>query len=166
MKKLTVLLLAIAAFMYSQAQSPLPKGRSQFNAGIGLSEWGVPFYLGLDLGVHSDITIGGEVSFRSYNENWKGSSYRHNIVGIAGNGNYHFNTLFNIPQQFDFYAGLNLGFYIWSSPSGYDGDHNSGLGLGAQIGGRYYFSKNAGINLEFGGGNAFTGGKFGLSFKL
>jgi hypothetical protein len=72
----------------------------------------------------------------------------------------------NIPSNFDFYAGLNIGFYIWSSPNNYYGTHSSGLGLGAQVGGRYFFSKNAGLNLEFGGGNAFSGGKFGLTFKL
>jgi hypothetical protein len=40
------------------------------------------------------------------------------------------------------------------------------VGLGAQIGGRYYLSDKVGLNLEFGGGNAFSGGKFGVSIKL
>jgi len=40
------------------------------------------------------------------------------------------------------------------------------LGLGAQVGGRYYISNKVALNLEFGGGNAFSGGKFGLTFKL
>jgi outer membrane immunogenic protein len=163
-------LLLIAAFVLVSGltfgQSALPKGNAQLNLGFGLSGWGVPFYIGLDYSVHDDITIGGEFSYRSYRENWHSDYYRHNIMGFSGNANYHFNTILEIPRNWDFYAGLNIGFYAWSSPDGYEGDHASELGLGGQIGGRYYFNNKVGINLEFGGGNAFSGGKFGLSIKL
>jgi outer membrane immunogenic protein len=64
------------------------------------------------------------------------------------------------------YAGANVGFNIYHSPDDYNGDDVSGLGLGLQVGGRYYFHKKTGINLEFGGGNAFSGGKLGLTIKL
>lgn len=159
----------IAAALLSHsahAQSPLPRGQSQLNVGVGLSEWGIPFYVGLDYSVHKDITIGGELSYRAYRENWRNVFYQHSIIGIAGNGNYHFNSLLRISSNWDLYAGLNIGFYIWSSPETYGGSRSSGLGLGGQVGGRYYFSNSVGINLEFGGGNAFSGGKFGLSIKL
>ena len=160
----TLVLLLTSGFAF--CQSPVSVGTSQLNLGVGFSNWGVPFYLGIDYGVEKDITIGGEFSYRSYDENWKSNYYHHNIMGFSGNGNYHFNRVLNIPQKWDLYAGLNLGFYVWSSPDTYSGSHNSGLGLGAQIGGRYYLSKKVGLNLEFGGGNAFSGGKFGLSIKL
>lgn len=159
---IVILILSIAVF----AQSPVDKGQMQFNAGIGLSSWGIPVYLGLDYGVHPDITVGGELTFRSYHEKWEGYRYNHSVVGIAGNGNYHFNRILNIPSKWDFYAGLNLGFYIFNSPSDYPGSHTSGLDLGGQVGGRYYFSEKFGINLEFGGGNAFKGGKLGISLKF
>ena len=148
------------------AQGPISKGQSQINLGVGLSSWGVPVYLGFDYGVHPDITLGAELSFRSYNDNWNHNKYNHSIIGFLGNANYHFNNVLSIPSPWDFYAGLNLGFYSWSSPNDYEGSHNSGVGLGAQIGGRYYFSNKVGVNLEFGGGNAFSGGKFGLTFKI
>ena len=148
------------------AQAPIAVGQSQFNAGVGFSSWGVPVYLGFDYGVHPDITLGAEISFRSHSERRAGSRYNHSIIGISGNANYHLNRILNIPSNWDFYAGLNLGFYIWSSPDGYDGSGSSGLGFGGQIGGRYYFTETFGLNLEFGGGNAFSGGKFGLSIKL
>ena len=157
-----LLITAISVF----AQGPISKGQSQINAGVGFSSWGVPVYFGFDHGVSQDITLGGELSFRSYDDNWSGRSYNHSVVGILGNANYHFNTILNIPSDWDFYAGLNLGFYNWSSPNDYDGSHTSGLGLGAQIGGRYYFSNNVGINLEFGGGNGLSGGKFGITIKI
>jgi outer membrane immunogenic protein len=166
MKKLVVLALLFVSVISVRAQYPLAKGEKQLNAGFGFSGWGVPVYVGLDFGVHPDISVGGELSFRSYSDNIIGSKYSHTIFGISGNGNYHFNNILEIPRDWDFYAGLNLGFYIWSSSSNYPGDHSSKLGLGAQVGGRYYFNSRWAINLEFGGGNAFSGGKIGISYKL
>jgi len=148
------------------AKGPIGEGQTQLNAGVGLSSWGIPVYVGLDYGIHQDITVGGELSFRSYQDNIASLNYNHTVIGISGNGNYHFNSLLDIPSDWDFYAGLNLGFYIWSSSSSYPGDHASGLGLGAQIGGRYYLTNKLALNLELGGGNAFSGGKFGITIKL
>jgi outer membrane immunogenic protein len=166
MKKLLLTIALALITGYAFTQNPLPKGAAQFNVGVGLSGWGVPIYLGLDFGVGENVTAGGELSYRAYRHNWDHNRYRHNIIGLSGNVNYHFNNILEIPPQWDFYAGLNLGFYYWSSPTNYGGDNRTGVGLGAQIGGRYYFNKTVGINLEFGGGNAFSGGKFGLTFKL
>lgn len=166
MKKQILTFMLIFTTCAIFAQSPLPKGKSQLNAGVGFSTWGVPVYLGFDYGVHPDISLGAELSYRGYNDNWKDNKYRHSVIGFLGNANYHFNTVLNIPSNWDFYAGLNLGFYSWNSPYDYEGNHTSGLGLGAQIGGRYFFSDKVGVNLEFGGGNAFSGGKFGLTIKL
>lgn len=160
----TIALVLFSGFAFSQ--SPLPVGKTQLNLGVGLSEWGIPLYIGFDYSVHKDITVGAEFSYRSYREHWNDHYYNHDIMGFSGNGNYHFNSLLNIPQKWDFYAGLNLGFFVWTSPDIYDGNHTSGIGLGAQIGGRYYISNKLGLNLEFGGGNSFSGGKFGLSIKL
>ena len=165
MKKLILTAIVLMTNVQLFAQGPLPKGSKQFNAGVGLSGWGVPVYLGMDFGVHPDISVGGELSFRRHSNKIAGFRYHHNITGISGNANYHFNRLLEIPSKWDVYAGLNLGFYIWSSPDEYKGSESSGLGLGAQIGGRYYFNDKIGINLEFGGGNAFAGGKFGVSIK-
>jgi outer membrane immunogenic protein len=166
MKKISLLFCTIITIINANAQGSLLKGKTQFNIGIGLSEWGIPVYGGFDYGVDKDITLGGELSIRSYREKYKNIFYRHSIIGISGNGNYHFNRILNIPKKFDFYAGLNIGFYAWSSPKNYPGNYNSGLGLGVQVGGRYYLNNKTGINVEFGGGNAFSGGKIGLTFKL
>lgn len=166
MKKLIILSFLLVASQVAFAQYFLAKNQAQLNAGLGFSSWGLPVYVGFDVGVHRDISVGGEFSFRSYNNHFRDNRYHHNIIGISANGNYHFNTVLDIPRNWDFYAGLNLGFYFWSSDDDYDGDGSSGLGLGAQVGGRYYFSEKIGINLEFGGGNAFSGGKFGVTFRL
>lgn len=166
MKKLilvaTFALVSVVAF----SQSPIAVGSNQLNVGVGLSEWGVPVYIGLDHGISRDLTLGAEFSYRSYNEKWNDNKYDHNIMGFSGNLNYHFNSLLTIPHQWDVYVGPNLGFYVWDSPSDYNGNESSGLGLGAQLGFRYFLSDKIALNLELGSGNAFSGGKFGLTFKL
>ncbi len=166
MKKLILALALLVGVIAIFAQNPLAVGQTQFNAGLGFSNWGVPVYLGLDYGAGRDVSVGGEVSFNSYRESYHDNRYNHSIIGISGNVNYHFNRVLNIPSNWDFYAGLNLGYYVWQSPNDYPGDYKNGIGLGGQIGGRYYFTDTIGFNLQFGGSSAYSGGKFGLSFKL
>jgi len=165
MKKIVLTFVIVITASLLSAQNPIDKGQLQLNAGFGFSSWGIPIYAGLDYGVHKDITVGGELSFRTYNDNFGGNKYNHTIFSISGNGNYHFNTLLNIPSNWDVYAGLNLGFYFWNSSSDYPGDQTSGVGLGLQVGGRYYFNEKWGINLELGGGT-IGAGKFGVSVRF
>ena len=166
MKKQILIIILLLSTSAIIAQGPNLKGQTQINFGVGFSSWGVPVYVGFDYGVHRNISLGAEVSYRGYSDNEGNSNYHHSIIGFSGNANYHFNNVLNIPSPWDVYAGLNLGFYAWNSPKDYDGNYNSGLGMGAQIGARYFFSDRVGVNLEFGGGNAFSGGKFGLTIKL
>jgi len=165
MKKLILVATFALVSAVAFSQSPLSVGGNQLNVGVGLSEWGVPVYIGLDHGISRDLTIGAEFSYRSFNK-YENQDYKHNVIGFSGNLNYHFNTLLSIPHQWDVYVGPNLGYYSFSSPSGYTGNYSSELGLGAQFGFRYFLSDKVALNLEFGGGNAFSGGKFGLTFKL
>lgn len=166
MNKILLLIFILLVTTKVLGQASLSKGKNQLNVGVGLSGWGVPVYVGVDHAVSNDFTIGGELSFRVFNEKYNNNKYRHNIFGLSANVNYHFNTVLNIPINYDLYAGLNVGFYSWSSPNGYIGDGNSGLGIGAQIGGRIRITSKTSFNVEAGGGNAFSGGKIGLTFKL
>ena len=157
---LVLLLLATSAF----AQAPLKIGRTQLNAGLGISGWGFPISIGFDQGFKENITLGGDISFSSYNNNHDAKSYNHRIIGLAANGNYHFGHVLEIPSVWDLYAGVNLGFYFWSSPSDYHGSGGSGLGLGLQAGLRYFFQPNLAAHLEFGGATVTSGGKLGISY--
>ncbi len=142
-----ILLCTLNAF----AQSPIGKGGRQVNFGVGLYSDSWPLYGGMDFGVHEDVTAGPEF----------GLDLRFDYLRIGGRGDYHFNTLMGIPRDWDFYAGLNLGF-----AASLNGGDISGLDLGLQIGGRYYWNSSWGVNLEFGGGNNISGGRIGLSRRL
>lgn len=166
MRKLIISLSFVLFAGFAFSQSPLYVGTSQLNVGVGLSNSGIPVYIGFDHAIARDFTIGAELSYRAYNENWNNDYYDHDIFGVSGNLNYHFNNLLHVSPRWDIYAGLNVGFYAWTSPNGYTGNRSSGLGLGGQFGVRYYFTNSLGLNLEFGGGNAFSGGKLGLSIRL
>ena len=86
MKKLVLLLAFVAGFQMMYAQSPIGKGGKNINFGTGFSTYGLPVYLGMDWGVHKDITVGFNASYRF---NGDGSD----PLGIYANGNYHFNTI-------------------------------------------------------------------------
>ncbi|AOW08890.1 outer membrane beta-barrel protein [Flavobacterium gilvum] len=154
------------------AQAPLGEGNTQLNAGVGFSGWGVPVYVGLDYGIAKDWTLGGQFSFQTdddpYHYNGNDYHYDSSAIGIGGNINYHFNSILHMPSNFDFYGGLSLTYYIWnySDYGNYPHPDHDSLGLGLQIGGRYFFTKSFGINLEFGGNTVNSGGKFGLTFRL
>ena len=169
-------LILFAVFVFASngifAQAPLGEGKVQLNAGVGASGWGIPIYFGLDYGIARDWTLGGEVSFRSDND-----SHNHNnkhydddssVVGIGVNGNYHFNRIMDIPSKFDFYAGPSVTFFIWDDDhdhdDDFDHDDNASVGIGVQVGGRYFFTDKFGVNLEFGAGTATSGAKVGVTF--
>ncbi len=135
----------------SKAQSPIGKGGKQLNFGFGLYSASLPMYAGMDFGVHEDITVGPQA----------GVDLRLDYLALSGRASYHFNSLIGIPRDWDFYAGLNLGFV-----AGLGNDRFSGLDLALHIGGRYYWNSSWGVNLEFGGGNNISGGRVGLSKRF
>lgn len=166
-KTKTVIFLFFLALLSNQSfgQVPLRKGDMQLNAGLGLSGWGIPIYAGLEFGFMENITLGGELSYRSYTDDYNLAKYRHSIFGIYGFGNYHFNELLEISsKKYDVYGGAGVGFFLWNSSGNYKGSGASGLGIGLQLGGRYYFNRNLGFNLEFGGNSATSGGKIGITY--
>lgn len=172
LKKIMKKLILIIAFGFISngvfAQNSLAEGQTQLNAGVGISGWGVPIYIGLDYGISKDWTLGGQISFQTDDNGYHGYNYDSKAIGIGANGNYHFNNILHIPRNFDLYAGASLTYYIWNYDD-YNGNphpDNTSLALGLQVGGRYYFNDKFGINLELGGNNGTGGAKLGLTFKL
>ena len=159
MKKfvLTICVLSMVAFSFGQKASEvkIDKSKLQFNAGIGLSTWGIPLYIGADYWITPEITVGIEASLR----------YRilHSYGAIGGsvNGNYHFAKLLDLPDNMDLYGGVSAGPYIYIG-SGFLDAFNIGIGL--QAGGRYKINDHLWLNAEFGGGT-LSGAKFGITLR-
>lgn len=172
MKKL--ILIAALGFgstaSFAQQKNQGGNGPVLLNLGVGLSNWGIPVYGGIEGYIHPDFTIGGVLSYRGYRPRYSGYDYRYSITNISMVGNYHFNRILNIPREWDLYAGLSLGYSIVTirRPNGAP-DYNrgiDGIGLGLQVGGRYYFNNKVGLNLELGGTTALSGARFGVTFAL
>jgi hypothetical protein len=93
----------------------------------------------------------------------------HTIIGLSANGNYHF---FEPGDQFDVYAGANLGYYFWNVRSteagvgSYSGSGSGGFGLGLQLGGRYRLDNGITLHGEVGGGTVFSAARVGVSFPF
>ena len=166
MRKLLILASLILAIGSASAQqASLDRGGVQLNGGFGFTGWGIPVYLGLDFGVAPQVTVGGELFYRTD----KIGGVRYNNFGVLANGNYHFDKLFRLPSQVDVYAGMGLGFFISSSSSGYTGDGYSGFNARIHTGGRYFFSNSFGVNLELGAevGQLNNGiAKVGITYKF
>jgi len=148
MKRATLIIAFIAFAVLGFSQSaPLSKGGKQLNFGLGFSSHGIPAYVGMDFAFHNDWTAGPVIKVVIDEDVY---------LGALGRVDYHWNRLLEIPRDWDFYLGANVGFL-----SGED----NGLDLGLQLGGRYYWSDKWGLNLEFGGGTGY-GTSIGLSMKL
>lgn len=175
MKKLLFLAGLFFAVATASAQAPLEKGGFQLNAGVGLSGWGVPISLGLDYGIGNDLTVGGELSYRSHTDKidiWGGAKieWNYTYIGILANTNYHFNRVLNIPSQYDLYGGLALGYFIASVSNkdglSYTGSNASSFSAGLIVGGRYFFNDVLAANLELSGASATSGAKIGITYKF
>ncbi|MGV4438983.1 outer membrane beta-barrel protein [Ornithobacterium rhinotracheale] len=164
MKKL--LFSALVAFGISQVSAQ--QGETLINAGVGFDSWsGVPVYVGAEHFVTNDITVGGQLGYGSAsNYGYQSSKEKADIFSVGAVGNYYFDTLLNLPSEWDVYAGLNLTYYSASVKINNEKFNNSNTNFGAQIGTRYYFSTNWAANLQFGGGSEVSGGKIGVTYKF
>ena len=171
---LTIIFLSVSAVLFGQRNT-----ESYFNAGIGISNWGIPLYASFEKPVASDINLGGGASFQTVSRSVSYSSgrttWRHTAVGLEAIGLYYADRVLALPSDFDVYGGLGLGFFFWDTsfkdgPNGfnesYDGPASSGLGLRGFVGARYHMNSNLALNLELGGGSVISGGRFGLSWRL
>lgn len=146
--KLLIAIIFISGTIAAQSgAAPLSKGDKQLNFGLGFSSSGLPVYAGMDFAFHNDWTAGPVLKLVIDNEVG---------FGVLGRVDYHWNRLLNIPSEWDFYLGANVGVL-----SQYGFDVTGGL----QVGGRYYWDDKWAVNLEFGGGTGFDGA-VGVSMKL
>lgn len=165
------------------------KGYKQINFGIELQGYGIPVYAGMDFGVGEFITIGPRIIFETQGETisdtystWGGDKIEReiktrNTVAIPGfRGDYHFSGhIKGLPEELDIYGGLTLGFVIVRSSiqTTLNGElqedaspksSNSSPKLWGQLGARYFFAENWGVQLEF--ASYGTDGAVGMTYRF
>lgn len=134
-------------FAQNNLKSSLAIGENQINAGTGFYSGGFPIYASMDFRIHPDITVGPQVDFVFMNN-------FHFVV--SARGDYHFNKLLKLSNTWDVYAGITMGI---------DFSHHTTFSSGIHAGGRWYWDKTWGLNLEIGGGTYFET-SIGLSMRL
>jgi len=147
MRKLFLLfaVLFVGNLAMSQAQK-------QLNFGVGVNNGGLPVYASYDIPVHNDIAVAPFVQF-----NLDGFDY----FAFGARGDYYFDRIMKLPESFDFYAGANLGYWMWFN----NNNSTSPIYGGLEVGGRWFWSEKWGMNLEFSGGIGY-GVRFGLTYKM
>jgi hypothetical protein len=175
MKKIhfTILfVLGLLASTQSFAQLAVDKGSKFVNVGIGVGGYssvsGIALGASADFGVAPNITVGGQVAYRSFNYGYFGVSDKINYLYFAARASYHFNEILNLStNKADLYAGLGLGYESVSYPNSFGNGFNtfgSGVYVPIHLGGRYFFSESVGAFAEVGTGIAPL--MLGVTFKF
>ncbi len=144
-----VLLFVITGNLFAQngEKTTLNESKMELSAGSGFYSGGFPIYAFLDFNVHPNWTVGPQINFVFY-DNFS--------FVLSGRADYHFNQLLNIPSPWDFYAGATMGI---------DFSTRTTFSSGIHVGGRWYWDKKWGLNVEIGGGTYFNS-TVGISMKL
>ncbi len=157
------------------------KGLRQINFGLELEGYGLPVYAGMDFGVGEMITIGPRLVYQTsadtYSNNGNKFYTRNSVFVPSFRGDYHFSGhIEGLPNGLDFYGGLSLGVFTYRGTSKYT-DRNGDVfmqetkkyedaKLWIQLGGRYYFSSNWGVQLEFATLGNEGSGSIGFTYKF
>lgn len=175
MKKFNFLLLLVIGLLagtQSFAQLAVDKGTKLINLGIGVGGYssasGIAFGASADFGVAPNITVGGQIAYRSFSYGYLGFNDKINYLYFAARGSYHFNEILNLStDKADLYAGIGLGYQNVSYSDNYGTGFNtfgSGIFVPIHIGGRYFFSEKVGGFAELGTGVAPL--MLGITFKF
>ncbi len=140
MKKTLLLIAFIASttFMFGQAQR-------QLNFGI--------------IGASFDIPVASAIAIAPF----AGTDLNLDYLNLGVKANFYFDELIGLPAAWDLYAGANAGFAMWIGKD----NGTSGVDIGLQVGGRWFWNEKWGIYLEFGGGHHSKGtAGLGLTMKM
>ncbi|MTI21844.1 hypothetical protein E1176_12500 [Fulvivirga sp. RKSG066] len=161
--------LAYTGKVNAQGFEPVD-GFKQVNFGVGTSGWGVALWGGMDYGIANKVTIGPWVGLRT-NSNYT-------AITVAFRGDYHYGGhIDGLPKELDLYGGLGMGYTnLAFDNTRFDGNgnlvrfsDNAGyFDVWLSAGGRWYFSPDWGVMLEFTGASRgnLAGALVGLSYKF
>lgn len=168
MKKILLLVFFAGMIFSARAQYPLEQGRLQVNLGTGYTNQGIPAYLGADFGIAENLSLGVDGSYRFFNENFGNIMYKHSIITVLGNVNFHFNKMFKLRDHTstDLYGGFSGGYVMAESPALYNGGVETSAVFGAQFGYRMFFNEKLCLDLQVNAMSTYMGARIGLTILL
>ncbi len=143
----SALLFAGKAFSQNTVEENVKASLVQISAGSGIYSGGFPIYAFADFRVNPNWTIGPQVNFVFDND-------FHFVM--SGRADYHFNKMLNLYNNWDIYAGATMGI---------DFSRDTEFSSGIHVGGRWYWNKVWGLNMEIGGGTYFSSA-IGVTMRL
>jgi hypothetical protein len=170
-----IILIALVLFLstslltaaYTKKKAPLrstlsfEKGDLFVTPQIGINSYAIPFGANFEYAMTENIGVGGTVMIWL----WSDGGYKSSIILPSVDAAYHF-TMLEL-DKIDLFAGVGLGFSIYSSDFG---TGSSGIYISPFVAGRYWFSEKIGVSLRLNigliGDWSGVGGLFGVVFKL
>lgn len=184
MKKLFFITLTAITFQFASAQEKEENQFKRFYVNTGVSsnsvlfDTSIAYNAGLEYKFKDETSIGVNFLHREYGKNYYGKP---TDTGINFTFNYDWSEKLGLnTSKFDLYTGVNLGITSSKRPYLYTlGAENSGVylqeqrsttytdkDLGGQIGIRYFFTKNIGLNVEANQINGVSGIKLGTTIRF
>ncbi|MCK5816252.1 MAG: hypothetical protein KAH07_09945 [Flavobacteriaceae bacterium] len=142
MKKITFILLVALSI---GATTSYGQATKQLNLGL--------------IGVSYEIPLSEAITIAPVASTNLGLDY----LTLGVKSNYYFDTLFKLPAAWDVYGGAGVGFALGLDDN--NGNNDSDLDIGLQVGGRWFWNDKWGVYLEFGGGHT-SGGTAGLGVTM
>lgn len=140
-------LMLVSAFAFSADN--FEKGGKYVTPQVGLNSWAIPFGASYGVGITDNIEVGVSVMVYFWSESFFGYDWSYTVITPSLEGAYHFTTL-ELPV--DVFAGLSLGYSIFSLSDGsgndYAGAFGSSLYLSPFIGARYFFKDKYAVSLK------------------
>jgi len=172
MKKILMVLLVICVSSSLVLSAAPKRGKKyaslEFNKGemyltpqVGINSTAIPFGASVEFAITENIGVGGTVMIWL----WSEAGFSSSLIIPSVDAAYHFTSL--KVEKLDLFAGLSLGYAIFSSDWL---DWNSGLSLDPFIAGRYWFSDKlaASLRLNIGlmGDWSGVGALLGVAFRM
>jgi hypothetical protein len=134
MKKMKniVLIVALLAFSFGNAQAFEGKGDQKFQVGANLQDYATGINVSFDHGLGENISIGVSSSYSLGGSSWIEDLDFGDRFDLKARFNANLGNVINLDENFDFYPGLNL----------------SLKNFGGHVGARYFFSPGFGVFTE------------------
>jgi len=175
--KLTLVTIILFGFTQTpKAQTAYETGSIDLFLDLGVTSGlgFVPISVGGNFMIMDFLSVGAELGFRLDNQkyylNQDNQKLKRSGFGIITRGDYHFNELLGTPDEFDLFAGIDLGVAFYGSYK-YNGvviQNSKAYFLGGpHVGGKWFFAEKFGIHGIFGwrsGDGAHAG--FGIVFRM